>query len=386
MRAFASASGSTDAQISKHQRDFLEWARSEPGVVVAVIIVVPPEDSSPSSRRSRRPLQRADRHRKHPAAPARFPGIASGGNGSTSRRWRPGRRFRSLRAGDGTTGSPETGPCRVPGRRLPAPSCPFVRGSACWPSKTRIPFVVAAYQRAFGRCCSGEDTTGFAITHFKPGQPTGEVLLRGAIPTRHFYLLNEAALHEGATTFDRGSLRQSLRGVFPNPARDRKLAYPCVPAKRMGVPISPPILPDRRCGGDGKPLNREEVWQVCVPAQWLARRRAVARDPHPNPLATASADPFVIQRDGGDYCFVEDHDRATSRGCISVYAVEADGAKSASALSSTSPFTCRFPSCSEYQGGLFMCPESSEHQVTSAIYRCVDLPLKWELAKSSCRT
>jgi hypothetical protein len=41
-----------------------------------------------------------------------------------------------------------------------------------------------------------------------------------------------------------------------------------------------------------------------------------------NPPGHYLADPFVIRRDGNDYCFVEDFNCASSRGAISVYQLE----------------------------------------------------------------
>jgi hypothetical protein len=44
------------------------------------------------------------------------------------------------------------------------------------------------------------------------------------------------------------------------------------------------------------------------------------------------------------------------------------------------PFHLSFPYLFEHDGGVFMCPESSENR-DIRIYRCVDFPLKWQLEK-----
>ena len=91
------------------------------------------------------------------------------------------------------------------------------------------------------------------------------------------------------------------------------------------------------------------------------------------------ADPFVIYRNGKNYCFVEDFDYLKRRGSIAVFELtETGGVRVGTALEES--FHLSFPYLFEYQGELFMCPESSESR-DIRIYQCIEFPLRWRLKK-----
>jgi hypothetical protein len=66
----------------------------------------------------------------------------------------------------------------------------------------------------FGR----EDTTGFAILRIEARSASHSILLRGRVPTRHYYVLNQAALYEKAHFHLRRLLGGlALSGTLPAP-------------------------------------------------------------------------------------------------------------------------------------------------------------------------
>jgi hypothetical protein len=89
------------------------------------------------------------------------------------------------------------------------------------------------------------------------------------------------------------------------------------------------------------------------------------------------ADPFLYTRDGRTFCFVEDFVYKTRRAHIT--ALEIAGTKVVErGIAVKEPFHLSFPFLFQYKGELYMCPESyASRQIR--IYRCTELPLKWEL-------
>lgn len=227
-----------------------------------------------------------------------------------------------------------------------------------------------------------EDTTGFAIRHIDADAASQSILLRGHLPTRHYYLLNQAALYEKAHYH----LRRVLAGLetsgkLPSPGpstptarRPSTCPSPWQALAYLGRSLAAIIRKRRARLG-----SREERWQVSfLRTDWrladLQQGRGIA-----NPPGRYLADPFVIRRDGNDYCFVEDFNCESSRGAISVYQLGDERAMPLGVVIEE-PFHLSFPYLFEHNGGLFMCPESSENR-DIRIYRCIDFPLEWRLEK-----
>jgi hypothetical protein len=97
-----------------------------------------------------------------------------------------------------------------------------------------------------------------------------------------------------------------------------------------------------------------------------------------NPKGRYLADPFVYSREGKDYCFVEDFNVSKAHGSISVFDLTNDEA-SFIGYALCEPFHLSFPYLFEYNEQLYMVPETSQN-ADIRIYRCIDFPLKWELA------
>jgi len=98
-----------------------------------------------------------------------------------------------------------------------------------------------------------------------------------------------------------------------------------------------------------------------------------------NPPNHFLADPFVIQRHGKDYCFVEDYDFQKAKGCISVYELEE---KHYERLGEAidEPFHLSFPFLFTFRDTVYMCPESSQKS-DIRVYESIEFPLKWKLSK-----
>jgi len=84
-----------------------------------------------------------------------------------------------------------------------------------------------------------------------------------------------------------------------------------------------------------------------------------------------------MYRNGKNYCFVEEFCYLKQKGSIAVFELtKADAVRIGTALEES--FHLSFPYLFEYQGELFMCPESSENR-DIRIYKCIEFPLRWRL-------
>src|SRR5262249_43853350 len=224
------------------------------------------------------------------------------------------------------------------------------------------------------------DTSGFAILRLRDGVEVGDVLMRGYFPTRHYYLLNQAFVRRKAYHYLKlvvGRIALSGKILDPQPSFPYSqqvfrapnicniVVYLCrrfysIILKRarraLGVHYRPTVA------------VLHENWTNSE----LHKGLKLANRP-----LHALADPFLIHRNGGIYCFVEDFDYVSRRGCIDVYQIkEGGGIRLGTALRER--FHLSFPYLFHYRGELYMCPESSENR-DIRIYKCVEFPLVWTL-------
>jgi hypothetical protein len=232
----------------------------------------------------------------------------------------------------------------------------------------------------------GWSTTGFVIQKLTEELDGGEVLLRGAVPTQGTHLLNRALLYEKSYSYLKILLeRIAATGQLP-PAephvpysgklfvkpRTREVAtYLCKRAARTMQ------------GHVRNALRRTERWGVCFvrsdwpdAAFWRGKRIAT-------PKGRFLADPFVITRDGRTYVFVEDYVYATDKGHITAFEIGGAGARELG-IALDEKFHLSFPFLFEYQGALYMCPESNAAREIR-IYRCSKFPLEWTLEHVAMR-
>ena len=128
-------------------------------------------------------------------------------------------------------------------------------------------------------------------------------------------------------------------------------------------------------------LGLEPRWGISlVEADWKDKDAALrASRPVPNPPGRYFADPFVIERDGRTYCFVEDYVHARGKAHITVLEYRS-GVAIELGPCLDEPFHLSFPFVFEYEGQLYLCPEASASS-SVRIYRCTEFPLRWELAR-----
>jgi len=96
-----------------------------------------------------------------------------------------------------------------------------------------------------------------------------------------------------------------------------------------------------------------------------------------NPKNRFLADPFVWEKNGEHFIFLEDYNFKQSKAKISVYKINKNKAiELGTALEEN--FHLSYPFLFSYNNELFMCPETLETN-DIRIYKCLNFPLKWKL-------
>jgi hypothetical protein len=92
-------------------------------------------------------------------------------------------------------------------------------------------------------------------------------------------------------------------------------------------------------------------------------------------------DPFVLQREGRSFVFVEEKLYATGRGHIACLELDADDKLISQRVVLERAYHLSYPFVFEHGGTVFMIPESAANRRVE-LYRCVHFPERWELVKA----
>jgi hypothetical protein len=226
-----------------------------------------------------------------------------------------------------------------------------------------------------------ESRTGFVIQRLNDELDGGDVLFRGYFPTLNYYMLNQANLYTRSNYYLKELIKSlAISSKLPEPEQSLPYSHQLYRVPTVAIQLkyffqlaSSAILGKakdkifRFRGRWGVAFQRRN-WRNLV--MWKSTKVA-------NPPGRFLADPFVISKNGVDYCFVEDYDFSTERGCISVVKLDDFGAQSIERVI-IEPFHMSFPFLFEYQNNLLMVPETSEKK-DIRVYECVSFPCQWKL-------
>lgn len=228
----------------------------------------------------------------------------------------------------------------------------------------------------FRECYERRPQTSFVIRRVGSNQ----VLRKGSFHTRFYYSLNHANVCKKSVAHLKQILgKLAATGQWPaGEQRDAAIsaiapsAGQClVYAIKLAARVTRKVL-------QRVPLLNERWGISVIPGKWneaRSWRRAGAWLPR----GRYWADPFVYTRGGRQVCFVEEVDPRTKRGHIAV--LEVTGTRLVElGVALREPFHLSFPYVFEYRGELYMCPESSAAGEVR-VYRCLEFPLRWELAQ-----
>lgn len=96
------------------------------------------------------------------------------------------------------------------------------------------------------------------------------------------------------------------------------------------------------------------------------------------PKTSFWADPFVIEKNGLYYIFIEEFVFTENIGKISVIEMDYQGNYGEPTVVLKTPYHLSYPFLIEENGELYMLPETEENR-TIELYKCVNFPTKWEL-------
>lgn len=226
------------------------------------------------------------------------------------------------------------------------------------------------------------DLTGFIIQRLTEELDGGEVLVRGSFGTKLFYLFNQAELFNKSNYYLMRLLSQIAETKTLPPAEEsgpyfnKLYRNPSLTESLLYILNSAFIV---ICKITKMLLRMNDRWVVAFSrSDWtnLVMWRSIKLI---NPANHFLADPFVLTKDNKDYCFVEDYDYKAKKACIGVYQL---GKKEANRIGKAivEPFHMSFPYLFEFEGQHYMCPETCANK-DIRLYRCVEFPLKWELAQ-----
>lgn len=228
--------------------------------------------------------------------------------------------------------------------------------------------------------------TGFVVQRLTEELDGGDVVLRGLVPTQRSHMLNRALLFaKSYRQLQKLLIRIAETGELPE--FEEHVPYTGPLYVRPGVRQITGYLVKRT---EDSVVSRirdlrglKERWGVSyVRSHWrnAAYWRGTPLDMKPGHFL---ADPFVVSREGRTCVFVEDYVYRTGKAHISVFELGVAGACEIG-IALEEPYHLSFPFLFEYQGELFMCPESFQAQEIR-IYRCAEFPLRWELETVAMR-
>ena len=231
-----------------------------------------------------------------------------------------------------------------------------------------------------------QERTGFVVQRLTEELDGGDVILRGYIPTQETHLLNLAMLY--------GKSFHRLRSLLLEVARTGEL-----PAAEARYPYSGTLLVAPKLheltayllrqvtrstrGRLRRALRYQERWGIFfAKSGW--RNAVLWRGARvETPAGRFLADPFVVTRDGRTCVFAEDYEYRTGKGRVSVFELDGGAARELGVALDES-FHLSFPYLFEYQGTLFMCPESCDARQIR-MYECTAFPLSWRLRAVAMR-
>jgi len=127
-----------------------------------------------------------------------------------------------------------------------------------------------------------------------------------------------------------------------------------------------------------KALRYRERWGICFAKSDL-RHVVTGRGTRvETPQGRFLADPFVVTRNGRACVFAEEFVFESSKGHIAAFELSDGGARPLG-IALEESFHLSFPYLFEFNGTLFMCPETRATK-DIRIYECTEFPLSWKLA------
>ena len=223
-----------------------------------------------------------------------------------------------------------------------------------------------------------EPNSGFIIQQLTENLDNGNLIFRGQISTEKTWLLNRAELNLRSYFY----LKQTLKKIATNqklpnfiknvPYTDRVYRNPTNYQLIKYI-----LMRIQNKLNDLKFNNKNNRYQVGFQKNtWgnLEYRKSIFIE---NEEGTFNADPFVIEKDNKNFCFVECFNYSEKKAKINVYELSEKGYVFLGTALEES-FHLSFPYIFEFNNEIYMVPESSKNR-DIRLYKCQNFPLDWRL-------
>ena len=225
-------------------------------------------------------------------------------------------------------------------------------------------------------------SSGFIIQKLNEELDGGEVLLRGNIMTREFWLLNNAQLLEKSNEFFKRLLEDlAVRKYFPTTEGVRlhgdillKIDSSSVLIKyflTILIPKAYEIIKNKILSSN---ITR---WSVAYARHNNFSKSLWRYNEIKNPKGRFLADPFVFTKNDIDYIFVEDLFFSDNKGRISAIRLEEGGYNFLGVVLEES-FHLSFPFIFDHDEDVYMIPETYQSGEIR-LYKCQNFPMEWSL-------
>ena len=223
-----------------------------------------------------------------------------------------------------------------------------------------------------------EPNSGFIIQQLTENLDNGNLLFRGKIATEKTWLLNRAELNLRSYFY----LKQFLKEIATNKELPNYLKNSPYTDKVYRNPtnyqlIKYILMRIQNKLNDIRFNNKSNRYQVGFQkSTWgdLEYRKSIFIE---NKEGTFNADPFVIEKENKNYCFVECFDYSEKKAKINVYELSEKGSVFIGTALEES-FHLSFPYIFEFNNDIYMVPESSKNR-DIRLYKCQNFPLEWKL-------
>ena len=223
-----------------------------------------------------------------------------------------------------------------------------------------------------------EPNSGFIIQQLTENLDNGHLLFRGKISTEKTWLLNRAELNLRSYFY----LKQFLKEIATNKELPNFLKNSPYTDKVYRNPTNYQLLKYilmriQNKLNDLSFNNKNNRYQVGFQkTSWgnLEYRKSIFIK---NKEGTFNADPFVIEINNKNYCFVECFNYLEKKAKINVYELSEKGYEFIGTALEES-FHLSFPYIFEFNNEIYMVPESSKNK-DIRLYKCQNFPLDWKL-------
>lgn len=226
--------------------------------------------------------------------------------------------------------------------------------------------------------------TGFIIQKLTNVLDGGKIIFKGHVETKSNYYLNQASIFKNSAKY----LSKVLEDL-----RDGKIKYKIEQNDKVKIFKDPKFLVAikylfitylklSKKFFNEKIINKRIRWHVSYKSEEnledlkLDNFKVIEN----NNKNRFLADPFAFKKDNKNFIFLEDFNFSNKKGIISCFEVKNNESKFLGPVLEEN-FHLSFPYIFEYEGKIFMCPETHQKKEIR-IYICEEFPLKWKFYKT----